>query len=81
MVLNLCTLSDDDLIPSFMKISSTVSGLWSEHISVLKITKGHHSVKNIDRIWLIFSAGHLMMFYICTKFCADTICGGHNTTM
>ena len=34
-------------------------------ISILKITKGHHSVETIE-FW--YSAHWLMMLYMCTKF-------------
>ena len=37
-------------------------------IFIPKISKGHNSVKNVGGVKFLFSAYHLMMVYICTKF-------------
>ena len=38
-------------------------------ISILKITKGNNSAKNVDGVTVLFSARRLVMLYISTKFC------------
>ena len=37
-------------------------------ISIMKFSKAHNSVKNVDGIRLLFSANCLVMLYICTEF-------------
>ena len=39
----------------------------ADTISILKITKGYNSVRNVDGVMLLF-ADCLLMFYTCTKF-------------
>ena len=38
-------------------------------ISILKITKGNNSTKNVGGATVLISARRLVMLYICTKFC------------
>ena len=38
-------------------------------ISILKITKGNNSAKNVDGVTVLISARRLVMLYISTKFC------------
>ena len=40
----------------------------ADTISILKITKGNNSAKNVDGVPLLISARHLVMLYICAKF-------------
>ena len=44
-------------------------------ISILKITKGNNSSKNVGGVKLLISAPHLVMLYISTKVC-DIISNG-----
>ena len=37
-------------------------------ISIFFIMKGHNSVNIANRVIVLFSAHHLIMIYICTKF-------------
>ena len=37
-------------------------------IFIGKISKGHNSIKMYVELWFSFSAHHLIMVYICTKF-------------
>ena len=37
-------------------------------ISILKITKGNNSAKNVDGVTVLISARRLIMLYICAKF-------------
>ena len=37
-------------------------------ISLLKITKGNNSAKNVGGVTVLISARRLIMVYICTKF-------------
>ena len=37
-------------------------------IFIGKISKGHNSVKNVDNVTVLFSAHHLMVVYISSKF-------------
>ena len=37
-------------------------------ISILKITKGNNSAKNVGGVNVLISARRLVMFYICAKF-------------
>ena len=38
-------------------------------ISILKITKGNNSAKNVGGVTVLISACRLVMLYISTKFC------------
>ena len=38
-------------------------------ISILKITKGNNSAKNVGGVTVLISARRLVMLYISTKFC------------
>ena len=38
-------------------------------ISILKITKGNNSIKNVGGVTVFISAPCLVMLYISTKFC------------
>ena len=38
-------------------------------MSLLTFSKGHISVKNVGRVYFLFSTHHLLMLYITTKFC------------
>ena len=38
-------------------------------VSILKITKGNNSAKNVDGVIVLISARPLVMLYISTKFC------------
>ena len=40
-------------VPGFAKVSFTVLKIWKEHISVLKITKGHPSVKTLAGVTVL----------------------------
>ena len=44
-------------------------------ISILKITTGNNSVKNVGGVTVLIPAPHLVMLYISTKFC-DIISNG-----
>ena len=37
-------------------------------ISILKISKGNNSAKNVGGVTVLISAPRLIMFYICAKF-------------
>ena len=37
-------------------------------ISILKISKGNNSAKNVDGVTVLISARRLIMLYICAKF-------------
>ena len=52
-----------------MKLSQTVSKLYSGHDFYKKITKGYNSAKNVGRVTILISACCLVMLYISTKFC------------
>ena len=41
----------------------------ADTISILKITKGNNSAKNVGGVTVLISARRLVMFYISTKFC------------
>ena len=40
----------------------------ADTISILKITKGNNSAKNVDGVTVLISARRLVMLYICSKF-------------
>ena len=71
MVVNLCTSSGHALY--FYQV------LWNylkqylsyrvDTISILKISKGNNSAKNVSGVQLLISARRLVMLYISTKFC------------
>ena len=74
----LCTLSDHsiNLYQKFVKISRRVFQSYdADTISLLKITKGHNSVKINVAIQFFFSAHCLMMVNICTKFRKNILSG------
>ena len=48
-------------------------------IFILKLTKGHNSVKLFVELWLLLSAYCLIMLYICTKIC-ENISNGFKVT-
>ena len=56
-------------LPSLVKLSRTVSKLYSyivDMISLLKITKGNNSAKNVGGVTLVnlcTSSGHALYFY------------------
>ena len=70
-VFNLCMSSDHAL--NFYQV------LWNylkryqsyraDTISILKITKGYNSAKNVGGVTVLISARRLVMLYISTKFC------------
>ena len=37
-------------------------------ISILKISKGNNSAKNVGEVTVLFSAHRLIMLYICARF-------------
>ena len=41
----------------------------ADTISILKISKGNNSAKNVGGVTVLISARRLIMVYICTKFC------------
>ena len=41
----------------------------ADTISILKITKGNNSAKNVGGVTVLISARRLVMLYISTKFC------------
>ena len=41
----------------------------ADTISILKITKGNYSAKNVGGVTVLISARRLVMLYISTKFC------------
>ena len=45
-----------------------ISELWSQNALILFITKGHKSLNIIHGVKVLFTAHHLIMVYICTKF-------------
>ena len=55
------------IVPSFVKLSRTVSKLYREDtISIWKITKGNNSAKNVGGatvVYLCMSSGHAL--YLC----------------
>ena len=49
-----------------MKLSQTISKLLSGHNSILKITKGNNSAKNVGGVTVVnlcTSSGHALYFY------------------
>ena len=69
LVLEDCLIMVSTCTKYFMKISWTLSELWSGHNVNTFITKGHNSV-NLTCIVIdfLFSAQYLIIVYICTKF-------------
>ena len=51
-----------------MKLSRTVSSYRADTISILKISKGNNSAKNVGGVTVLISARRLIMVYICAKF-------------
>ena len=47
----------------------------TDTIAILIITKGYSSVKIGGELQFLFSAHHLMMLYICTKFLENILKG------
>ena len=66
-VVYLCMSSGHVLyVPSFMKLSRTVSSYRADTISIRKITKGNNSANNEDGVSIVnlcTSAGHALYFY------------------
>ena len=51
-----------------MKLSRTVSNYTVDTISILKISKGNNSAKNVGGLTVDNLSMSLVMFYICAKF-------------
>ena len=66
-VVNLCTSYDHMIfLLSFVKLSQTVSKFKVDTISILKITKGNNSAKNVGGVTVVnlcTSSGHALYFY------------------
>ena len=71
MVVNLCTLSGHALY--FYQVLRNYLKRYQRYradtISILKITKGNNSAKNVGGVTVLISARRLVMLYISTKFC------------
>ena len=52
-----------------MKLSQRVLSYRADTISILKISKGNNSAKNVGGVQLLISARRLVMLYISAKFC------------
>ena len=50
-------------------ISKRYQSYRADTISILKITKGNNSAKNVDGVTVLISARRLVMLYISIKFC------------
>ena len=53
-------------LPSFVKLSQTVSNYIADTISILKITKRNNSAKNVGGVTVVnlcMSSGHALYFY------------------
>ena len=66
-VVDLCMSSSHFIfLPSFVKLSLTVSKLRVDTISILKISKGNNSAKNVGGVTVVdlcTSSGHALYFY------------------
>ena len=51
-----------------MKISQSVSSFLADKNFRLKITWGHNSVNNVDKLQFLFSTHHLSIFIFVTSF-------------
>ena len=56
------------IVLSFVKLSQTVSKLWTDTIYILKITKGNYSAKNVGGAIVVNLCMSPVMLYICAKF-------------
>ena len=70
-VIDLCTLSGHALyfyqvLGNYLKRYQSYR---ADTISILKITKGNNSAKNVGGVTVLISASRLVMLYISTKFC------------
>ena len=66
LLISACRLSCFIFLPSFMKLSRTVTNYRVGTISILKITKGNTSAKNVGGVTvfnLCTSSGHALYFY------------------
>ena len=52
----------------FNKIPKSSQSYEVNAISILNNTKRHNSAKLKLKLWILFSAHHLMKLYICTQF-------------
>ena len=70
-VVNLCTSSGHALYfyQVFRHYLKRYQSYRADTISILKITKGNNSAKNVGGINVLISAYRLVMLYISTKFC------------
>ena len=71
MVVYLCTSSGHALyfyqvLRNYLKRYQSYR---ADTISILKITKGNNSAKNVGGVTVLISACRLVMLYISTKFC------------
>ena len=71
MVVDLCTSSGHALyfyqvLRNYLKRYQSYR---ADTISILKITKGNNSAKNVGGVTVLISARRLVMLYISTKFC------------
>ena len=55
-------------VPSFAKLSDRTHSYEADTLSILKVKKGHNSVKMKIGLRLLLSAHWLVILYICTKF-------------
>ena len=54
------------ILPSFVKLYRRVSKLYADTISILKITKGNNSAKDVGGVTVVnlcTSSGHALYFY------------------
>ena len=56
-------------LPSFVKLSQTVQSYRADTISMLKITKGNNSAKNVGGVTVVDLCTSSVMLYISIKFC------------
>ena len=52
-----------------MTLSQTYQSYRADTVSILKITKGNNSAKNVGGVTNVISARRLVMLYISTTFC------------
>ena len=52
-----------------MTLSQTYQSYRADTVSILKISKGNNSAKNVGGVTNVISARRLVMLYISTKFC------------
>ena len=69
-VVNPCTLSGHALYFNLVLRHNLerYQSYRADTISILKITKGNNSAKNVGGVTILISARRLIVFYICAKF-------------